>query len=397
MNKEISQRFIDIAFSLNDYLKSNMTLVDSYFGEYHPQGNFEYSFNSKIKLEDAINNLMQDIQKIISSDLKNYSLIDVSEILKTFLSLLSIDGIEKNQGYEKAIENLYHYSLKSPTTEKLENLKTEIQKLLVEMGYPNDWPKCIQKWQQENRISASEYLSILKNEANHFRELTYDKIINHLLEKDNLLSLYDLESVDYKLTNTSESWVAYHFYSGNYKSEIQVNNSGTFNRSEATVFASHEVYPGHHTESIVKEFLYRTGKLGLSSTINLLHSPACIISEGIGDYGRYFLDSPLMKNDRIAYLFDRLKTEARHRLAYLMHKNKITINEASSKLTEFLGSNPDECFRALKFAQEWKYYFPSYFIGFHLVADLFKQYHKRALVCLYQRSSLEGIRRQILN
>ncbi|HVB00131.1 MAG TPA: hypothetical protein VNE42_02570 [Acidimicrobiales bacterium] len=78
------------------------------------------------------------------------------------------------------------------------------------------------------------------------------------------------------------TWMAYCKYLGNMRSRISVNVDRPLSAFEVLTVATHEAYPGHHTERSCKEqFLVRDRQL-LEETIVLIPTPQSLIAEGIG-------------------------------------------------------------------------------------------------------------------
>ncbi len=88
------------------------------------------------------------------------------------------------------------------------------------------------------------------------------------------------ESVEVTLTN-NQPWSAYNYYLGDGKSLIEFNTDVPISALSVLSTFAHEGYPGHHTESSLKEIaLYREKGYGEQAAM-LLHSPAAVIAEGI--------------------------------------------------------------------------------------------------------------------
>ncbi|MFO7538878.1 MAG: hypothetical protein R6X32_12605 [Chloroflexota bacterium] len=120
----------------------------------------------------------------------------------------------------------------------------------------------------------------------------------YTVEKDQILSLLELaraetrrrtaelvelpadEAVDIRLTD-NQPWGAYNWYLGNGRSLIEFNTDVPTSALGLLSTFAHEGYPGHHTESMLKEMtLYRQKGYGEQAAM-LLHSPAAVIAEGI--------------------------------------------------------------------------------------------------------------------
>jgi hypothetical protein len=82
-------------------------------------------------------------------------------------------------------------------------------------------------------------------------------------------------------TVTDQPWGAYNWYLGGYRSLIEFNVDLPTNLSGLIDVMAHEGYPGHHTEHVLKEHLLYRGQGYLESSILLINTPECVISEGI--------------------------------------------------------------------------------------------------------------------
>ena len=108
-----------------------------------------------------------------------------------------------------------------------------------------------------------------------------------------LVALPDGEDVDLQLEMDSPFGGAC-WYRGNYRSQVEVNlaayRQGHINMLVDTF--CHEVYPGHHTASTLKEHhLYREQEF-VEESIGLIFSPAAVIGEGIATSACEMIFSP---------------------------------------------------------------------------------------------------------
>ncbi len=82
-------------------------------------------------------------------------------------------------------------------------------------------------------------------------------------------------------TVSDKPFDAANFYQGNYQTVIELNTDRPFNALELVDTLSHECYPGHHTECILKDqHLYRERGY-IEHSVPIVLSPPCFISEGI--------------------------------------------------------------------------------------------------------------------
>jgi len=84
---------------------------------------------------------------------------------------------------------------------------------------------------------------------------------------------------------TNEPWWAFNYYLGNLSSRIVLNTDLPTTGLDLIHLACHEVYPGHHTEGVLKEQLLARDRGRLEETIALVPTPAAVLSEGIAEVG----------------------------------------------------------------------------------------------------------------
>ena len=79
---------------------------------------------------------------------------------------------------------------------------------------------------------------------------------------------------------SGEPWWAFNYYQGGFHSRVVLNSDVPTTGLDVLKLATHEVYPGHHTEHAVKEQL-----LGIEERIQLVPTPQALLSEGIAEIG----------------------------------------------------------------------------------------------------------------
>jgi hypothetical protein len=95
-----------------------------------------------------------------------------------------------------------------------------------------------------------------------------------------LVALPEGERIDTE-TVTGQPWSAYNWYLGNLNSRIELNTDLPTRSYLLAHLVAHEGYPGHHTEHVCKEarLLQELGRV--ETSILLIHTPECLVSEGI--------------------------------------------------------------------------------------------------------------------
>ena len=90
---------------------------------------------------------------------------------------------------------------------------------------------------------------------------------------------------------------AYSWYDGGLHSRIDINTDLPARLPNLAQIVAHETYPGHHLERASKDLdLVERGRV--ESSIVLINTPECLISEGMADLGVEFAFPPT--SDRLS-------------------------------------------------------------------------------------------------
>ena len=85
-----------------------------------------------------------------------------------------------------------------------------------------------------------------------------------------------------------QPWSGYNWYDGGLRSRVDINTDLPVRAFELLRLLGHEMYPGHHLEHAWKEADLVEGRGLLESSILLINTAECLISEGLADLGRDF-------------------------------------------------------------------------------------------------------------
>jgi hypothetical protein len=125
-----------------------------------------------------------------------------------------------------------------------------------------------QGWREGDGLQGGALAAVFDGMAEDFRSRTAA-----------LFELPEGESVEVDYVS-DEPWTAFNYYLGDLRSRIAVNTDVPMTPDIVANLASHEGYPGHHTEHSWKEQLYvREGHLEESAL--MVGTPSSLISEGI--------------------------------------------------------------------------------------------------------------------
>jgi hypothetical protein len=104
---------------------------------------------------------------------------------------------------------------------------------------------------------------------------------------------------------TDQPWTGYNWFDGGRRSRVDLNTDLPVRAASLVHTIAHETYPGHHLEHAWKEadLVDRAGRL--ESSILLINTPECLISEGLADLGRRFAVPAAEHAGLLVELFER--------------------------------------------------------------------------------------------
>lgn len=104
---------------------------------------------------------------------------------------------------------------------------------------------------------------------------------------------------------TGQPWSAYNWFDGGRRSRVDVNTDLPVRAADLIGLVAHEAYPGHHLEHAWKEADLVDAQGRLESSILLINTPECLISEGLADLGARFAAPPDERADLLVELYER--------------------------------------------------------------------------------------------
>jgi len=104
---------------------------------------------------------------------------------------------------------------------------------------------------------------------------------------------------------TDRPWSGYNAYDGGLRSRVDINTDLPIRAADLVDTVAHETYPGHHLEHAWKEadLVERQGRL--ESSLILLNTPECLISEGLAVLGVEFATPPDEEVDLLVEVYER--------------------------------------------------------------------------------------------
>ena len=281
--------------------KEGTYYIDSYIG---PE-----SLKTKVEKEELFTakNLIKDTKrlknKIDNIKFENSRKKFIKKHLLAFQTILEILNND-NISLKKQVKNILDLDLVW-TDEKVfeEGLK------LFKDGLPGsgDLNQRYNEWLQRNTYffdDNQKMLSLINELIKVVRD--YSKNIVNIPNDDVIVELV-----------SNKNYGASTRYIGNLKSKLKINKDIPFNFFQAIPLIAHELYPGHHTEFLMKEKYLVHDKGYFENQVFLLNSPQLVVSEGIGEIA---FDMIISNDYFLSYLVNDI-----------YRKYKIKINDVNLK------------------------------------------------------------------
>lgn len=242
----------------------------------------------------------------LRDSLKNediWSFSELSDSSSDLLLKLSAQGFEKNRElyFEKHLRALttitdMYSGIRFPFYELVEKIfdiepvwipeeEFEASLGLLDQALPGigNVRTRYQEWQESLRLSGSQVdgvVSMMKSMLAEARQRT-----------EKILPLPDGEGVQINLIE-GVTYGAANWYEGNFQSRIELNRDRAIYPPGLLYQMCHEGYPGHHTESCLKELHLYRNKGWLEQSLYFTFGPQLVVSEGIASLAPRIIFTP---------------------------------------------------------------------------------------------------------
>ncbi len=180
-----------------------------------------------------------------------------------------------------------------------------------------------------------------------------------------------------------EPWWAFNYYQGDLESRVVLNTDVPTGATDLIHLMAHEVYPGHHTEHVLKEQLLLRDRGLIEEGIQLVPTPQAVLSEGIAEageeivlddaareeayaiVGRHGLETPdVVRARRIATALEALRTVGVD-AALQIHEDGVSPEEAQRFVERWSLATPEQSAQSVRFVTDptWRAYTITYSAG----------------------------------
>ena len=179
-----------------------------------------------------------------------------------------------------------------------------------------------------------------------------------------------------------EPWWAFNYYLGDLRSRVVLNLDVPTTGYDLIRLATHEVYPGHHTEHALKEQLLLRDRGAIEEGLQLVPTPQALLSEGIAEagadvvlddesrgraaevLGRHGIEIDVELTERISRALEPLGTTSVD-AALLIHEDGASAADAQSYIERWRLATPEQAAHSVRFVTDptWRAYTITYTAG----------------------------------
>jgi hypothetical protein len=367
----LPERYLLLGLRLGKHVAG---LVDGYFG---PQ-----ELQETVDREDPVDpTLLLDEARALSADVATWD----GEPQRTRWLSGQLDGLgcvaEMVRGAEppwlEAVRRCYGIDVEPIPEERFAAAHAKLDAALEGDG---DVAGRLQAWYRSQEVPADLVLPAFDAMREELQRRTAE-----------LVDLPEGEQLEAELV-TGKPWSAYNWYLGDLKSRIEINTDLPLRSFSLASLVAHEVYPGHHTEHACKEARLVRDLERIESSILLIHTPECLVSEGIAQVAieRALGDEWVDRVDEILHPlgvpFDAATTRVvldayedldfvSVNVAYLASEREWTTSEAVDYVRRWALTEEARARKSVEFATHpmWSVYVPTYSYGYRIVREYAKR------------------------
>ena len=261
---DIAERYVRLAHGINAHQDG---FIDSYIG---PPAWAADVMTDLSKLEADCERLEADIAALENVNRREFLAVQ-TRAMRTMLRLLN----GEKMSYSDEVEGLHDIQPEFVPESTFEAALVTLETMLPGSG---DVSERWQKMREGFRVAPERMKPVVEAINTQLRSRT-----NRLFElpKD--------ETIEFELVN-DKPWSGYNWYLGDAKSRVDINTDLPSYLNSLPDLVAHEGYPGHHTERIFKDALYRSGHAEFG--LQLLNAPEAVLSEGIATNALEFITEP---------------------------------------------------------------------------------------------------------
>jgi hypothetical protein len=279
---DIGRGYLTLALHLNRHFEG---FVDAYYGP--PELKAEVETGQLRSLQDLAHDASDLRGAIEASDYAPHRKEYVLRQVQAMAALVGNLSGEK-LSFEEEVESYFDITPEMTDEVLFEAYHGKMDSLLPGRGRLLER---VLAWKRSTELQRRQILPIYEVLVEECRRRTRS-----------LFELPEGEEVSLRLVQ-GESWMAYNWYLGHYRSRIDLNTDLPLCMEDAVPTVPHETYPGHHAERAIKDYRLHQQEGRGEHAVALSLGPEAVVTEGLAMWAwRLIFDD----EDLAAFLREKL-------------------------------------------------------------------------------------------
>lgn len=336
-------------------------LVESYFG---PKEILDLVSKEPQKPLGEILVDLEELRKGVVSE-------SLDEMRKTFLAkqITALQSTARERmgaitPYREYVSRALDIEAKVVREQDISELRRSLEALLRKKDYQGNLGDMVREFEKKRLVLGDRLRDIFFNLVNEAKSQT-----------QKVFRLPPGEEVDLAVAE-DVPWSSDNKYLGSYRSLIRLNTNLPVTSTSLPISVTHQTYPGHHTEHVLKELELFSIRHQLEASIIMVNTPQSTMSEGLAETSRKFiLGEPAMVEDRIQELLTRLRRAVRVNAALMIYEKRLDVEDAKQYFVEEGAYDEKEAEQGVRFVLDplWRTYLFTFYEGERIVAEAWKR------------------------
>ena len=237
-------------------------------------------------------------------------------------TLAFIDWRTSGLPLEDQLRDFLHVSVGPVSGAELDALRSDIRRLLGEMGYTGDLKAQCAAWEDRNRVPPDEVEEVSAELMREAWERTNELVVEIPADESDGMRVAAVRGVPF---NARCNYLA---------RTVDLNVEPILTRPALRHLAVHEGYPGHYVQFKLRETWYREGTAPADNLLSVVNTASSSVFEGIADAGMIMLGWDSDDDDRVQELMNRYRSAIGTGAAWRLHSLGWSKEDATDWLRE---------------------------------------------------------------
>lgn len=223
---------------------------------------------------------------------------------------------------ETQLRDFLHVSVGPVSDAEMDTLRSDLRRLLTEVGYSGDLKAQCAAWEDKNRVPPDEVEEVSRELMHEAWQRTNELVVEIPADESDGMRVAAVTGVPF---NARCNYLA---------RTVDLNVEPTLTRPALRHLAVHEGYPGHYVQFKLRETWYREGTAPADNLLSVVNTASSSVFEGIADTGTIMIGWDQDDDDRIQEIQNRYRSAIGTGAAWRLHALGWSRDDATDWLRE---------------------------------------------------------------